>query len=515
MWGQSVVPQHCHSSASSRLPRPNALQELWDIFPEDRQSVLKAAGEHGNWREVLALHVQSVDEIPLEERGESYCNTARAMVGAEQWKRALQLIGDFRETTSPAQFWGGGGEQSVCQLLLSIYSRWGTWPEILKILQEAQVYPDAVTSIDRSRAMRALAKQSSWQSALQIMADTRSAIECDKEMYIAGMNAWVSGHHWRKVFELLQQLQQEDLIPDETVFGRAIAICYRVASSDSDEAASAARAISLLLRDMRQRELSLTTKLWNMAIMSSARNGDPDAALRLLLEVREEPYDASTAPTRSAFDHCSLSCMGVFRRTGNWRSALVLLKEMPAETRSFQEALKACAENGQWQWTMALMQQMQELGPDLHHMHYMTYASVIGSFSVAQQWQLALWTLDLAELSEGGKDAGVKSVSSVSLYNKVITAFVNEGEWQKALWLLQDMPEREVLPNVITYGAVAKVCNSARQYLYSLQLHEDMMRKDIDPDISSFKTAVAACRGKMKSLLQAAQPGKSRRQKLL
>ncbi len=38
-------------------------------------------------------------------------------------------------------------------------------------------------------------------------------------------------------------------------------------------------------------------------------------------------------------------------------------------------------------------------------------------------------------------EAGLKSVS---LYNKVITAFVNEGEWQKALWLLQDMPEREV-----------------------------------------------------------------------
>ena len=187
------------------------------------------------------------------------------MVGAQQWKRALQLIGDFRETTSPAQFWAGGGEQSVCQVLLSIYSRWGTWPEILKILQEAQVYPDAVTSVDRSRAMRALAKQSSWQRALQIMADTRSAVECDKEMYIAGMNVWVSGHHWRKVFELLQQLQQEDLIPDETVFGRAIANCYRVASGDSDEAASAARATSLLLRDMRQRELTLTTKLWNMA----------------------------------------------------------------------------------------------------------------------------------------------------------------------------------------------------------------------------------------------------------
>jgi len=41
--------------------------------------VLKAAGEHGNWREVLALHVQSVDEIPLEERGGGRGESAKRM----------------------------------------------------------------------------------------------------------------------------------------------------------------------------------------------------------------------------------------------------------------------------------------------------------------------------------------------------------------------------------------------------------------------------------------------------
>ena len=34
--------------------------------------MLKVAGEHGNWREVLALHLQSVDEMPAEERGRNW-----------------------------------------------------------------------------------------------------------------------------------------------------------------------------------------------------------------------------------------------------------------------------------------------------------------------------------------------------------------------------------------------------------------------------------------------------------
>lgn len=42
--------------------------------------MLKAAGEHGNWREVLALHVQSVDEIPLEERGGGRGESAKTVL---------------------------------------------------------------------------------------------------------------------------------------------------------------------------------------------------------------------------------------------------------------------------------------------------------------------------------------------------------------------------------------------------------------------------------------------------
>ena len=66
-----------HSSHSFHSVRVSVrvyqlLQELLEIFPEDRQSMLKVAGEHGNWREVLALHLQSVDDMPAEERGRNW-----------------------------------------------------------------------------------------------------------------------------------------------------------------------------------------------------------------------------------------------------------------------------------------------------------------------------------------------------------------------------------------------------------------------------------------------------------
>ena len=194
--------------------------------------------------------------------GESYCNTARALVGAQHWRHALQLIRDFREAVAtPAELWSGEGDRSLCQLLLSIYSDRGTWKDILKVLDEAQEH-HAVTA-DRSCAMQALTKLGCWQRALQVMADTRSE-EYDTEMYVAGMSAWVFGFQWRKVFELLGQMEDNNLKLDEQVYGKALAACNSVAGRECDEAASAAKATSQLLQDMLQRGLSVTRRQWHM-----------------------------------------------------------------------------------------------------------------------------------------------------------------------------------------------------------------------------------------------------------
>ncbi|CAJ1378958.1 unnamed protein product [Effrenium voratum] len=138
-----------------------------------------------------------------------------------------------------------------------------------------------------------------------------------------------------------------------------------------------------------------------------------------------------------------------------------------------------------------------------------TYADLISSCANVKQWQPALGLLHELETSPE-----VEAGPSASLYNKVISSFVREAAWQRALWLLHEMPGRQVQLDVVTYGAVASVCNRARQSLYTLQLHEEMVKKDIHPDIPSFKVAVTACRRMMKLLLQAS-PQKSGRQKLL
>lgn len=260
MWGQSV-PSHlkrlygCHG-ASKVVQCPAALQELFEIFPEDRPAMLQVAGERGDWRQVLALHAQSVDETPFEEKGELYRNTATNLVSAQQWNRALRLIEEFREQCSPSQFW----ENRIGGLMLSVYSRWGSWPEILQVLQEGQTYPDTITASDRCEAMLALAQQD-WQRALEVMEMSRGFGERGKETYIAGMNAWASGRHWEKVFDMFREI--EETLKDKDVFEGALSACYKLCRSD-DNPAPVAAAMSFLIREMCGRSMPPSDRYRNM-----------------------------------------------------------------------------------------------------------------------------------------------------------------------------------------------------------------------------------------------------------
>ena len=266
MWGQSVPHRLHHGSLEVFQPRQAALQELLEIFPDDRPAMLQVAGERGNWRQVLALHQQAVGQIPPEDKGELYRDTALQLVNAEQWKRALQMIEDFRkQCESPREFWSSGGK-SIGSLMLYIYSRQGTWQEILQTLREGQTYPDSVLPQDRSDALMALATQD-WQRALEVIGDGKDD-DTDKGTILAGMYAWSSGGQWQNIFELLHGMERRR--PDQVdmeVFEGAMSACYQVVRSNEKQAAPAAAAMSGLARDVRRRGMNPSEDLWSMATL--------------------------------------------------------------------------------------------------------------------------------------------------------------------------------------------------------------------------------------------------------
>ena len=202
------------------LARHSGLRELLELFPEDGQSVVEVASERGDWREVLALHLQALQaphqllkclgswvlygvQAQPEERGELYCNTASGLVGAGQWPRALQLISEYRQQCSEREFWSS---KRMCSLMLSIQAGCGDWASTLQVFEEAQAYQ--VTTEDRAMAMLSLSKLGAWQRALEIMGD-----QLEEPIFLSGMRAWIAGHQWQNVCRLLEDMDDRSLSP--------------------------------------------------------------------------------------------------------------------------------------------------------------------------------------------------------------------------------------------------------------------------------------------------------------
>ena len=83
-------------------------------------------------------------------------------------------------------------------------------------------------------------------------------------MYAAAIKSWVSGHHWRAVFELLGEMEQKGLPKDERVFAGAMGACLRAVTDDDSKQTNLAVTAMNLLSEMRQRKLNPSRKHWSM-----------------------------------------------------------------------------------------------------------------------------------------------------------------------------------------------------------------------------------------------------------
>ena len=190
-----------------------ALQELMDVFESDSdasQAIMTAASECGQWREVLLLHrrlLQSVDDAAPEQVGEVFANAASGLMRARQWQRALGLITEFRaQCRDSLTFWSVAhtAERSslersdrvpMFQLLLSMFSNFGTWDQVLGLLQEARRCPEAVTTTDIASVMTALTNQKRWRMSLKVFAESPRLSGCrckDIQGGLSGMGLWPS-----------------------------------------------------------------------------------------------------------------------------------------------------------------------------------------------------------------------------------------------------------------------------------------------------------------------------------
>mmetsp|Transcript_2476 Transcript_2476/g.5888 ORF Transcript_2476/g.5888 Transcript_2476/m.5888 type:complete len:541 (+) Transcript_2476:29-1651(+) len=485
-----------------RSPVKAALQELMEAFSdfEASQAMMATASERGQWREVLFLHerltgTQRQPELELAELGEVYTSAASGLIRAQQWQRALGLMGDFRKRCpNDLTYWSTQCTRtrrphSVFSMLRATLSRFGGREQLLQLLKEVRECPQAMTSRDLSMAMESLRKRGGWQLALQVFADSQEVPGVDDGLRASAMKAWSTGQHWQQVLAMLEAAPS-----GEPVYEGAIAalsqLTLQTAPNPKREVPAAAAAYSIL-QNIRADTLSPSVSRYVQAI-ADARAGDPDQALQLISDMTDE--ELPQAPLRYR------NCLRALHAAAHWKQALLLLQEVPDDPASCEEGILACSAAGKWQLAADLLGAMQ--AKDLSAKSA-TYANLIAACASAKEWRHALWFLYDVERT----DTDHPIYHEVVLYGAVVTAL----NWERALWLLREMPGQKVHPNVITYGAVATVCNKARKFLYTMQLHQEMLQKDLVPDSTSFKLAVGACRGRLQELLSA-QPQAERQE---
>merc|ERR1712118_57970 len=74
------------------------------------------------------------------------------------------------------------------------------------------------------------------------------------------------------------------------------------------------------------------------------------------------------------------------------------------------------------------------------------------------------------------------------------------GQWERALSLLDEMRERGVSPDVISFNAAISACEKGGQWERALSLLDEMRESGVSPNVISFNAAILSC-------AKASQPG--------
>ena len=123
------------------------------------------------------------------------------------------------------------------------------------------------------------------------------------------------------------------------------------------------------------------------------------------------------------------------------------------------------------------------------------WGSLLVACGVAQHHETALMLWREAKAALGGPAA-----VPANLWNAMLTACNTCGQGERTLTLLEEMKDAEVQPTVKTYNLAIKGCEGApghrlrlEQIAIALKLYEEMREKGMHPDLITYGTLIELC----------------------
>jgi len=153
-----------------------------------------------------------------------------------------------------------------------------------------------------------------------------------------------------------------------------------------------------------------------------------------------------------------------------------------ATPESFFSAIRACAESGQADEALDLLEQMVSAGVPVD---VACYNEVLRAFVAGGQLELAL------SLFESMPQVGL--APDAAAYSLVLAACERAGLWQQALHHLESMRAAGLRPDEQAFASAVGACASGGQWQWAVHVVTDMQEQGLVPTEATFGAAIAVC----------------------
>ncbi|CAE8686696.1 unnamed protein product [Polarella glacialis] len=291
----------------------------------------------------------------------------------------------------------------------------------------------------------------------------------------------------RQALQLMRQLHASRLRANSVALSAAASACTRAGRWEE--------ALSGPLRQLSDSSLQRDVIAWNAAIGAHSAGQSWAGALAVLRNMRL----GRQQPTSASFN----TALGACREDGQWPRAVALfgltLRQhgLRADLIGACTAISACEGAGQWRSAIGLLYWLTEssLRPQV-----LAFNAAISACAKGGQTVRALGLL--ADLRLSGLEPDTLScnavVSACAAGARVILSKGGPRGWEAALVLLRDMSRWGPQPSVVTYNVAISACGAGGCWERALDLLESLQTSCLQgfrgAHIVSFGSAMNACR---------------------
>jgi pentatricopeptide repeat protein len=469
-WAQRELAHNIHSLGRGHVDI-NSAKTKWeaveDLMKDARAKglplnkihyncAISVAGRLSLWEKSLGLREEMI-AAGIEPNHITSNSIINALARGGEWEAALK---EFAAMKRPDSVSYSSAIDACCR---------GKKPdEALALLRQSQS-AGLQSEWTFSSAMTALGDAGRWQEALALLDEMSSsdgnAPPPTTPCFNAAINALASAGQWQGALSTLTRMKEEDVMPNAQSYCTVIAACGRGGRFGDAQA---------LLREMRECGMKPAVYAYSAAIQAAKKS---DQVISLLQEMLREDVAPNLVTFNLALDRVT------------WQHGLVLFDEMAAfgivpNEKSYNSLARSLAMGKQDRKAVLLIKTMRSQNM---HASRSTLRACIGSCASAGSFKMA--TKLLRDLTMLAYDGGAKlQPPSKSLFDTVLRAAAEKGDWKAAKKLLDTMQEIGVPPDDTSCSIALRACTNDGRWSRALSLFKTY----VDSGYAGPKSASAA-----------------------